>query len=87
MRTGKRLPERHTQIFIQFKGVPHSIFASRGATVQPNKLVIRLQPEETIRLLMMAKQPGSTATASACASAARPRARQRLRRISPADRL
>ena len=58
MRTGKRLPERHTQIFIQFKGVPHSIFASRGATVQPNKLVIRLQPEETISLLMMAKQPG-----------------------------
>jgi glucose-6-phosphate 1-dehydrogenase len=58
LRTGKRLPERHSEIFIQFKGVPHSIFASRGATVQPNKLVIRLQPEETVRLLMMAKQPG-----------------------------
>ncbi len=58
LRTGKRLPERHSQIFIQFKGVPHSIFASRGATVQPNKLVIRLQPEETISLLLMAKQPG-----------------------------
>ncbi len=58
LRTGKRLPERHTEIFIQFRGVPHSIFASRGATVQPNKLIIRLQPEETISLLMMAKQPG-----------------------------
>jgi glucose-6-phosphate 1-dehydrogenase len=58
LRTGKRLPQRHSEIFIQFKGVPHSIFASRGASVQPNKLVIRLQPEETIRLLMMAKQPG-----------------------------
>ena len=58
LRTGKRLPERHSEIFIQFKGVPHSIFASRGASVLPNKLVIRLQPEETIRLLMMAKQPG-----------------------------
>ena len=58
LRTGKRLPERQTEIFIQFKGVPHSIFASRGATTVPNKLVIGLQPEETIRLLMMAKTPG-----------------------------
>ncbi|HEX6374476.1 MAG TPA: glucose-6-phosphate dehydrogenase [Allosphingosinicella sp.] len=58
LRTGKRLPNRHSEIFIQFRGVPHSIFERRGATVQPNKLVIRLQPEENIRLLMMAKQPG-----------------------------
>ncbi len=58
LRTGKRLPARHSEIFIQFKAVPHSIFASRGAVVQPNKLVIRLQPEETIRLLVMAKKPG-----------------------------
>jgi glucose-6-phosphate 1-dehydrogenase len=58
LRTGKRLPVRHSEIFIQFKGVPHSIFASRGAVVQPNKLIIRLQPQENIRLMMMAKQPG-----------------------------
>jgi glucose-6-phosphate 1-dehydrogenase len=58
IRTGKRLPARRSEIFIQFKGVPHSIFAERGATVEPNKLVIRLQPEENISLLMMAKQPG-----------------------------
>jgi hypothetical protein len=55
---GKRLPVRHSEIFIQFREVPHSIFAKRGAVVQPNKLCIRLQPEENIRLLMMAKQPG-----------------------------
>jgi glucose-6-phosphate 1-dehydrogenase len=58
IRTGKRLPERRSEIFIQFREVPHSIFASRGAVLQPNKLVISLQPEENIRLLMMAKQPG-----------------------------
>jgi glucose-6-phosphate 1-dehydrogenase len=58
LRTGKRLPNRHSEIFIQFTEVPHSIFAKRGAVVQPNKLLIRLQPEENIRLLMMAKQPG-----------------------------
>jgi glucose-6-phosphate 1-dehydrogenase len=58
LRTGKRLPKRHTEIYIQFKGIPHSIFAARGAKAQPNKLVIGIQPEETIRLLMMAKTPG-----------------------------
>lgn len=58
IRTGKRLPTRRSEIFIQFKEVPHSIFASRGAVLAPNKLLIRLQPEEDIRLLMMAKQPG-----------------------------
>ena len=58
LRTGKRLPTRHSEIFIQFNEVPHSIFAGRGAVVQPNKLIIRLQPEEHISLLMMAKQPG-----------------------------
>ena len=58
LRTGKRLPYRQSEIFIQFKPVPHSIFASRGAVTQPNKLIIRLQPEENIRLLLMAKEPG-----------------------------
>jgi glucose-6-phosphate 1-dehydrogenase len=58
IRTGKRLPARRSEIFIQFREVPHSIFAGRGAMLQPNKLVISLQPEENIRLLMMAKQPG-----------------------------
>ncbi|HET8612266.1 MAG TPA: glucose-6-phosphate dehydrogenase [Sphingomonas sp.] len=58
LRTGKRLPSRHSEIYIQFRDVPHSIFASRGAVLQPNKLLIRLQPEENIRLLVMAKEPG-----------------------------
>ena len=58
LRTGKRLPERQTEIYIQFNGVPHSIFAARGASTVPNKLAIGVQPEETIRLLMMAKTPG-----------------------------
>jgi glucose-6-phosphate 1-dehydrogenase len=58
MRTGKRLPNRQSEIFIQLRQVPHSIFESRGALAQPNKLIIRLQPEESIRLLVMAKEPG-----------------------------
>ena len=58
LRTGKRMPERDTEILIQFKDVPYSIFASRGATTRPNKLIIGLQPEETISLHLMAKTPG-----------------------------
>ena len=58
LRTGKRMPKRDTEIFIQFRDVPYSIFASRGATTKPNKLIIGLQPEETISLHLMAKTPG-----------------------------
>jgi glucose-6-phosphate 1-dehydrogenase len=58
LRTGKRMPERNTEIFIQFRDVPYSIFASRGATTRPNKLIIGLQPEESIELRLMAKTPG-----------------------------
>ncbi|KAK0351405.1 hypothetical protein LTR94_025082, partial [Friedmanniomyces endolithicus] len=57
LRTGKRLPVRKSEIVIQFKPVPHSIFAD-AVPLQANKLVIRLQPEETIRLLVMAREPG-----------------------------
>ena len=58
LRTGKRMPNRHSEIAIQFKAVPHSMFASRGGLLQPNMLIIRLQPEEYIQLLVMAKEPG-----------------------------
>jgi len=58
LRTGKRMPTRRTEIFIQFKPVPHSIFAGAGAALQPNKLLISLQPQENITLRVMMKEPG-----------------------------
>ena len=58
LRTGKRLPTRRSEIAIQFKAVPHSMFAGRGGMLQPNVLVIRIQPEEYVQLLIMAKEPG-----------------------------
>ncbi len=58
LRTGKRMPERKTEILIQFKCIPHSIFAKRGARAKANKLIIAIQPQENIRLLVMAKTPG-----------------------------
>jgi glucose-6-phosphate 1-dehydrogenase len=59
LRTGKRLPERRTQIVIQFKPLPHSMFgpASRD-DLTANRLVIDLQPDEDITLLLMNRKPG-----------------------------
>ncbi|AIT80829.1 glucose-6-phosphate dehydrogenase [Novosphingobium pentaromativorans] len=58
LRTGKRLPRRTTEIVVQFRNVPHSIFSGRGAKTVPNRLVIGIQPEENITLSLMAKIPG-----------------------------
>lgn len=58
LRTGKRLPERVTEIVVQFRCVPHSIFADKGARMKPNRLVIGIQPRENISLSLMAKVPG-----------------------------
>ena len=54
LRTGKRLPEKVTEIVIQYKNLPHNIFGE-GANI-PNKLVIRLQPNEGIELSMVSKK-------------------------------
>ncbi|MES2700847.1 MAG: glucose-6-phosphate dehydrogenase [Pseudomonadota bacterium] len=56
LRTGKRLTRRTTEILVQFKPVPHSIFP--GARMKPNQLVIGIQPEENISFTLMAKVPG-----------------------------
>lgn len=59
LRTGKRLPSRSTEIYIQFRKVPYSIFGGRAAgDMRPNGLLIRLQPEERIELDLMSKAPG-----------------------------
>ncbi|MBV7259148.1 glucose-6-phosphate dehydrogenase [Erythrobacter crassostreae] len=58
LRTGKRLPERVTEIVVRFRSVPHSIFEGMGAGMQPNQLLIGIQPEENITLSLMAKVPG-----------------------------
>ena len=55
LRTGKRLPERSSQIVIEFKDVPHSIFGANPLIA--NRLTISLQPEEEISLTLMNKTP------------------------------
>jgi len=47
-----------TEILVQFRPVPHSIFAGKGARTKPNALLIGIQPEENISFSLMAKVPG-----------------------------
>ena len=58
VRTGKRLPAKHSEIVIQFKPVPHSIFDHAQWGTTPNRLSIMLQPDEGVQLSVMAKEPG-----------------------------
>jgi len=58
LRTGKRMQKRLSQIVIDFADPPFSIFPDAPRT-RANRLVIQLQPEESVQLQVMAKQPGS----------------------------
>ncbi len=60
IRSGKRLRRRNSEIVIQFKSIPHSIFANKGRCISQNALVITLQPKESIKLKLMNKIPGLT---------------------------
>jgi len=58
IRTGKRMANRVSEIVIQFREIPHSMFDHAEGAPRANKLVMRLQPNEGVKLLMMIKDPG-----------------------------
>jgi glucose-6-phosphate 1-dehydrogenase len=58
LRTGKRLAHRVSEIVVRFKPVPHSIFDNGSGPLAANELVIRLQPDEGVKLQLMIKDPG-----------------------------
>ena len=59
LRTGKRLPSRASEISIVFEPVPHQSFPrSMLEEWEPNRIVIRIQPEEGILVRFQAKHPG-----------------------------
>ncbi len=58
LRTGKRLERRMSEIVVEFKPVPHSVFEKGAGAINTNKLVIRLQPDEGVKLWLMIKDPG-----------------------------
>jgi glucose-6-phosphate 1-dehydrogenase len=58
IRTGKRTPRRVSEIVVQFRTIPHSIFGRDAGAIEPNRLVMRLQPDEGVQLRLMSKDPG-----------------------------
>jgi glucose-6-phosphate 1-dehydrogenase len=59
LRTGKRLRKRNTEIVIQFRNPPLALFRRSSASLpHPNRLVIAIQPQESISLEFEAKVPG-----------------------------
>ncbi len=58
LRTGKRLSARMSEIVVAYKAVPHSIFEASAGNIERNMLVIRIQPEEGVKLWLMIKDPG-----------------------------
>jgi glucose-6-phosphate 1-dehydrogenase len=59
VRAGKRLQRRVTEIAIQFKKVPHSLFHAPDGGISPNVLAVRVQPDEGIALRFTTKEPGN----------------------------
>ncbi len=57
LRTGKRLAKRSTEIMIEFRRAPHIVFRERE--VEPNRLVLNIQPDEGISISFGAKRPGT----------------------------
>ena len=60
LRTGKRMPQRVTEIAIQYQSIPHVLFRGQDgkAADRPNVLMLRIQPDEGIALRFATKLPG-----------------------------
>ncbi|WP_105215668.1 glucose-6-phosphate dehydrogenase [Pseudoalteromonas sp. T1lg22] len=56
LRTGKRMKKRCAEIVVEYKPVSHNVYDDSVGSIQPNRLVIRLQPEESIQLTLMSKR-------------------------------
>lgn len=58
LRSGKRLPKRLTEIAIQFRLPPLALFSELCGGLDPNLLVLRIQPDESISIKFSSKAPG-----------------------------
>jgi glucose-6-phosphate 1-dehydrogenase len=58
LRTGKRLASRVSEIVVAFRPIPHSVFDAGAGPIEPNRLVVRVQPNESVKLWLMIKDPG-----------------------------
>lgn len=62
LRTGKRMPSKVSEVVIYFKRQPHNLFEESFSQLPPNKLTIRLQPDEAVEVTVMNKVPGLTSS-------------------------
>lgn len=60
LRTGKRLARRSAEVVIEFKSMPGVLYFAAEPRLQPNLLVIKVQPEEGVALQFNAKEMGTT---------------------------
>ncbi len=59
LRSGKRMPAKVTEVAIQFKRIPHLMLKSvEEELIAPNVLILRIQPDERIKLTFQTKRPG-----------------------------
>ena len=56
LRTGKRMAKRCAEIVVEYKKVSHNVYEDSVGNIEPNRLVIRLQPQESIQLTLMSKR-------------------------------
>ncbi|MDP4098387.1 glucose-6-phosphate dehydrogenase [Paenibacillus sp. P96] len=59
IRTGKRLPVKTTEVVVEFKSMPNNVYLGKKYKLEPNLLVIRVNPMEGIYVKINAKKPGS----------------------------
>ena len=60
LRTGKRLARKVTEIAVMLKPVPHLAFKEEGSVgVQPNQIILTMQPNEGVSISLGAKIPGT----------------------------
>jgi glucose-6-phosphate 1-dehydrogenase len=58
LRSGKRLAKKNSEIAVTFKPIPHRIYGERTDTIEPDVLVMKIQPEEGVAMRFSAKVPG-----------------------------
>lgn len=57
--TGKKLPEKTSEVVINFKSTPHTLFVGQCSGGSCNKMIIRIQPNESITMRFGLKLPGA----------------------------
>jgi glucose-6-phosphate 1-dehydrogenase len=61
LRSGKRVAKKNSEIAVTFKPIPHRIYGERTDTIEPDVLVMKIQPEEGVAMRFSAKVPGMKA--------------------------